>query len=328
MKREQLLNCLSYCAAVACLGLFTANVVAQSYPNRPIRLIVPFAPGGGVDFIGRAFAQRLAQYLEQPVIIDNRGGAGGIVGGELAARAAPDGYTLIMGNNSTHAVLPAVTAKMPYDSIKDFTPISLIAGTQNLLVANTALPARTVKEFIELARARPGQFNYGSAGEGSQTHLAGELFRHVMDIKMTHIPYKGAGPGYVALLGGEIHVMFGTILGSLSQVQAGRLRALAITGEKRSQILPNVPTLLEQGVAGFEPGLWYALLGPAGMPRPVAARLHQEAVQVVQAPDFRKVLVAQGSEPVGGTPEECAATIKKELGIWTKLVREAGLRVN
>lgn len=328
MKREQLLNCLYYCAAVACLGLFTANVVAQSYPNRPIRLIVPFAPGGGVDFIGRAFAQRLAQNLEQPVIIDNRGGAGGIVGGELAARAAPDGYTLIMGNNSTHAVLPAVTAKMPYDSIKDFTPISLIAGTQNLLVANTALPARTVKEFIELARARPGQFNYGSAGEGSQTHLAGELFRHVMDIKMTHIPYKGAGPGYVALLGGEIHVMFGTILGSLSQVQAGRLRALAITGEKRSQILPNVPTLLEQGVAGFEPGLWYALLGPAGMPRPVAARLHQEAVQVVQAPDFRKVLVAQGSEPVGSTPEECAATIKKELGIWTKLVREAGLRVN
>lgn len=190
MKREQLLNCLYYCAAVACLGLFTANVVAQSYPNRPIRLIVPFAPGGGVDFIGRAFAQRLAQNLEQPVIIDNRGGAGGIVGRELAARAAPDGYTLIMGNNSTHAVLPAVTAKMPYDSIKDFTPISLIAGTQNLLVANTALPARTVKEFIELARARPGQFNYGSAGEGSQTHLAGELFRHVMDIKMTHIPYN------------------------------------------------------------------------------------------------------------------------------------------
>ena len=314
--------------AVGLLLCMTAlgNAFAQSYPVRPIRLIVPFAPGGGVDFVSRALAQRLSESLGQAVVVDNRAGAGGIVGAELAARATPDGYTLVMGNNSTHAVLPAVTPKIPYDSIRDFTPISLIAETQNLLVASSALPARSVKEFIELAKARPDHYNYGSAGKGSQTHLAGELFKHVTGVKLTHIPYKGAGPGYTALLAGEIHVMFGTMLGSLPHVQSGRLRALAITGEKRSQVLPAVATLLEQGAAGFEPGLWYALLGPRLMPAAISSQLHEHAVKAVRSAELRKVVVGQGSEPVGSTPAQCAAAIKTELDIWTKLVKEARLQ--
>lgn len=315
-------------AALPCLALLAGIAAAQAYPARPIRLIVPFAPGGGVDFVSRALAQKLSEGLGQSIIIDNRGGAGGIVGSELAARAAPDGYTLLMANNSTHGVLPAVRPRIPYDSLRDFTPVSLIANTQNLLVANVALSARNVREFIDLARGKPGAYIYGSAGEGSQTHLAGELLQHVTGIRMTHVPYKGAGPGYIALLGGEIQVMFGTILGSLQQVQSGRIRALAITGEKRSPALSAVPTFLEQGIAKFETGLWYALLGPARMPSSVSTRLQQEIAKAMQHPDFRKVLVSQGSDPVGSTPEECAAVIRKELEIWTRLVKEAGILLN
>jgi tripartite-type tricarboxylate transporter receptor subunit TctC len=315
-------------AVLPCLALLAGIAAAQSYPARPIRLIVPFAPGGGVDFVSRALAQKLSEGLGQSIIIDNRGGAGGIVGSELVARAAPDGYTLLMANNSTHAVLPSVTPRIPYDSLRDFTPVSLIASTQNLLVANTALPARTVREFIDLTRSKPGAYVYGSAGEGSQTHLAGELLQHVTGIRMTHVPYKGAGPGYIALLGGEIQVMFGTILGSLQQVQSGRIRALAITGEKRSPALPTVPTFLEQDVAKFETGLWYALLGPARMPPSVSTRLRQEIVKAMQHPDLRKVLVSQGSDPVGSTPEECVEAIRKEIAIWTGLVKETGIRLN
>jgi tripartite-type tricarboxylate transporter receptor subunit TctC len=315
-------------AVMSCFALLASTAAAQSYPARPIRLIVPFAPGGGVDFVSRALAQKLSEGLGQSIVIDNRGGAGGIVGSELAARAAPDGYTLLMANNSTHGVLPAVTPRMPYDSLRDFTPVSLVASTQNLLVANVALPARTVRELVDLARGKPGGYIYGSAGEGSQTHLAGELLQNVTGIKMTHVPYKGAGPGYIALLGGEIQVMFGTILGSLQQVQSGRIRALAITGEKRSPVLQAVPTFLEQGIAKFETGLWYALLGPARMPPSVSTRLQQEIAKAVQHPDLKKVLVSQGSDPVGGTQEECAAAIRKEIEIWAGLVKEAGIRLN
>lgn len=315
-------------AVGAAFALGMTAVDAQSYPARPIRLIVPFAPGGGVDFMARLMGQKLTDSLGQPVVIDNRGGAGGVIGAELAARANPDGYTLVMGNNSSHGVSQSLTPKLPYDTIKDFAPISLIASAPHLMLTSLLVPARNTREFIELAKAKPGQFNYGSSGKGSQTHLSTELFKLVTGTNLVHIPYKGVGPGFTALMSGEIHFLFASTPSSLPHVRAGRIRALAITGERRSPLLPEMPTLLESGVTGFESGPWYGLLAPAGTPAAIVARLHREIVKIVHAHDVKEKLSFQGADPVGSTPAEFAATIKNELDKWTKLVTTTGMRAN
>jgi tripartite-type tricarboxylate transporter receptor subunit TctC len=249
-----------------------------------------------------------------------------VVASETAARAAPDGYTLVMANNSSHGVNQALNPKVPYDTVKDFTAISLLASAPHLLVTPNAFPPKTVKELIALAKAKPGQINFGSAGVGSQTHLSGELFKFMTGTNLVHIPYSGTGPGFTALLGGEIQVMFASTPGSMPHVQAGRLKALGISGERRSQLLPNMPTLAEQGVSGFETGPWYALLGPAAMPKSIVVRLNEEAVKLARSANFKEKLLSQGAEPVGSTPEECARIIRNELAKWTKVVKEAGIR--
>lgn len=310
------------------LAICAVDALAQSYPTRAIRLISPFAPGGGVDSIARLVGARLSDNIGQPVVIDSRPGAGGALGAEIAARAAPNGYTLVLGNSSTHGVNQAFNPKLPYDSIKDFTPITLIAAAPMLLVTGNSVPARSAREFTELVKAKPGRFNFGSAGSGTLTHLAGELFNHVTGTKIVHVAYKGVGPAFTAVLGGEIQLLFASAAGSMVHVQAGRLKALGITGVKRSRLLPEIPTLAEQGVPGFETGAWYALLGPAGIPGPIVMRLNREVVKIVNTADFKQRLSADGSEPVGNTPEECAEIIRNDLAKWTRLVKEAGIKAD
>ncbi len=312
--------------AVAICG---ADVLAQSYPSRPIRLVVPFAPGGGGDFVGRLVASKLSESFEVPVIVDNRGGAGGSIGATIVARADPDGYTLGMGNNSTHGVNQVFTPNLPYDTIKDFAPISLIAIAQEVLLTRPAIPAKTVNEFIALAKSKPGQYNYGSSGTGSHTHVVGELFKLVTHTNLVHIPYKGTGPTYIALIAGEVHLMFSSTGGAMPHMSSGRLRALGITGAKRSQYLPDLTTFDEQGIKGFDTiGLNYLFMGPAKLPKPIVARLSAEAARMVKDDDFRKHMTAQALDGIGSTPEVAAAGIKKEVAKWAKLAKDTGIRLH
>jgi tripartite-type tricarboxylate transporter receptor subunit TctC len=304
------------------------SVHAQDYPSRPIRVILPFVPGGGVDFVGRLVARKLSESTGQPVIVDNRSGAGGALGSELTAKAAPDGYTLTVNNNSTHGATPALYAKLPYDAVRDFAPISVIATGPHILLVAAGLPVVSMKELIELARAKPGMFNYGSSGTSSQSHLSAELFKYVTRTNFVHIPYKGAGGSLAALLSGEIHLVFSGAPGSMPHVRANRLRALAVTGTERSRLVPEIPTFAEQGVPRFEKSPWYALMGPAKLPAAIVHRLHAEIVKTVADPEVQKILTSVGAEPVGSTPAECAAAIRDEIALWRQLVKEAGIRVD
>ena len=254
-------------------GLLAPGAIADTYPSRPVRLIVPFPAGGGVDVIARLVALKLAEGLSQPVVIDNRSSGGGILGAELAAHSIPDGYTLLVGNNSTHGVGESVNPHLPYRTIADFTPISLVGAAPHLLLMSNSVPAKTVREFIDLAKSRPGKLNYGSSGSGSQTQMSMELFNWVAGTRIVEIPYKGVAPAFAALMGGEIQVQFAGTPASLPLVKSGDIRALAITGEKRSALLPDMQTLHEQGIRGFETGPWYGILGPAKMPAAVVNRL-------------------------------------------------------
>ncbi len=307
------------CALAAMVIVTSAS--AQGYPTRPIRVIAPFAPGGGVDFMARMIGQKLTDALRQPVIVDNRTGNGGILGTEIAARAAPDGHTLILGNNSTHGVSQAVSAKLPFDTINDFAPISLIASAPHLLLTSNTVPAKTVREFIDLAKSRPGQLNYGSSGLGSQTQMSSELLKWVTGMNIVEIPYKGVAPGFTALMSGEIQLMFASLPSSIPHVRSGRLRSLAITGEKRSTLMPDMPTLHEQNVSGFETGPWYGLLAPAKTPAAIITRLNTEIVKIVATPDMQEKFSSQGAEPIGGTPAQLADTVKKEVAKWSALVK-------
>lgn len=306
-----------------------ADAAGQPYPARAIRVIAPFAPGGGVDLLSRMLAAKLSlsESLGQPVIIDNRLGAGGAVGTELAARAAPDGYTLVFGNSSTHGVNQAYST-LPYDSVKDFTPITLVTGAPLLFATASSFPANSIKDLIAQAKARPGELNYGSSGNGSVTHLTMELFKWVTGTNFVHIPYKGVGPVFTAILTGEVQCLVVAVTTSMPHVQAGRLKALGITGERRSQVVPDVPTMAEQNVTGFETNYWYGLLGPAGMPKPIVARLNREVVKIVRTAEFRQKMSEQGAEAVGNTPDEFAKIIKSDLAKWTKLVRDAGIKAD
>lgn len=303
-----------------------AKVAAATYPSRPVRLIVPFPPGGGADFMGRLVAYSLSEKHGYQVVVDNRGGAGGAIGSAIAAKATPDGYTLVLANNTTHVMVVAINKKPPYDPLRDFTPISMVTYAPQLLVASTKISVRTVSELIALAKAKPGVLNYASGGNGSQTHLAAELFRISAEIDVRHIPYKGTGPGFTALMGGEAQFMFVSMPAAMPHVKSGRVHALAITGARRSGLLPAMPTLAESGVHGFEVNPWFGVLGPAGLPALVVRKLNTDLVSGVRSPDTRQHLASQGAEAIGSTPEEFATVIRGELEQWTRIAGQIGLR--
>ena len=313
--------------ASAALALSSGGAFAQGYPGQPIRFIVPYAAGGGVDIVARAIAPKLSERLGQSVVIDNRGGAGGNIGTELAAKAEPNGYTLVMGA-AAFAINVSLYRKLPFDPLKDFVPISLIAATPNILAVHPAVPAKSVRELIQLARAKPGSLNYASAGNGTTSHLAAELFKTMASINMVHIPYKGTSPAVVALLSGEVAVMLAPALTLLTHIKANKVRGLAVTGTKRSPAFPGLPTVAESGLPGFEARQWYGVLAPAGTPKEIVTRLNSEIVTIVRSPEVTKRFLSDGSEPVGSTPEEFARYIKAEIAKWAKAVEASGARVD
>jgi tripartite-type tricarboxylate transporter receptor subunit TctC len=300
---------------------------AQTYPTKSIRLVVPFAPGGGGDVLARLVGQKLTESWRYPVVIDNRSGAGGIMGSDLVAKAAPDGYTLVMGTVSTHAVAASFYKRLPYDPAKDFAPITVVADIPNYLVAHPSVPVNSVKELIAFAKARPGQLNYASSGNGSGGHLAMELFKSMAGIQAVHIPFKGAGPGTTAVLAGEVNMQFASVLPLMPHIKSGRLKALAISGEKRSLTLPDVPTVSEF-VPGYEATTWFGLLAPGATPAPVVMKIYSEVVRIINVPEFRENLVSQGANPVGNTPAKFSAYIKSEIIKWAKVVKATGAQVD
>jgi tripartite-type tricarboxylate transporter receptor subunit TctC len=312
----------SACLAAALCIATIASHAAEAFPSRPVRLIAPFAPGGGTDISARILAEGLTRVLGQTVVVDNRPGAGSTLGTELAARATPDGYTLLLGNISM-AFNAALYRKLGYDVVRDFAPISLVTDQPNILVAHPSLPAKTLGEFVALARAQPGKHTYGSAGTGSGTHLAMELLLLSQKMDLVHVPFKGTGPALTALLGNQISVLFSTYASALPHVKAERLRAYAVTSPKRTATLPDVPTVAESGVAGYEYSTWYGLLAPAGVPAPILAQLSKATVAVLNTPEVRERYLSQGMDPVPTTPAEFGKLIRAETAKWTKVVQAA-----
>lgn len=318
-------SCLKYVGVLALGMCGTAAHAADSYPTRPIRMIVAYPPGGGTDIVGRLMAQKLTETLGQNVVIDNRGGATGNIGTELASRANPDGYTLLMGNVAPNAINVSLFRKLPYDPVKDFAPVSLVAITPNILVVNPTVPVRSVQDLIALAKAKPGTLNFPSAGVGSSSHLAGELLKILAKIDMVHVPYKGGGPALIDTISGQMQIMFATMPAAMPHVKSGKVRPVAVTTAKRSQTLPELPTIAES-VKGYEASTWYGMLAPAATPAPVVARLHKDVVRILATPEMRERLASQGFEPVGGTPAEFAAYIKSEITKWGRVIRDAGIK--
>ena len=316
-------------AALAALLLWagTLAAAAQDYPNRPIRFIVPWPPGGGADIVSRIVGQRVGELLGQQLAVDNRPGAGGNIGTEVAARATPDGYTIVFGYIGTHAINPGLYKSMPFQP-KDLAPVTLMTTVTNVLVVHPSVPARSVTELIALARAHPGQLNFSSAGNGSLPHLAGELFKTMTHVDMVHVPFKGGGPAVAALIGGEVQLSFADPLAAIPAIKAGQLVALGVTATKRTPGLPDVPTIAEAGVPGFEATGWNGILVPAGTPAPVVAALHDAFVAALETPNVRDRLVAQAYEPVGSTPEEFARVIATETEKWGKVIKLSGARVD
>jgi tripartite-type tricarboxylate transporter receptor subunit TctC len=312
------------------LSLFAVvgQAAAQDYPTRPIRYIVPFAPGGPTDIMSRAVAEKVASAWGQPVVVDNRSGAGGNLGTEAVAHAAPDGYTVMIGHVGTHAINVSLYQKVGYDPVKDFQPISLIATLPFVLVVNAGFPPRSVKELLALAKAKPGTINFASAGSGGPTHLAGEMFRSAANIDIVHIPYKGNAAALTELAGGQVQMMFSNMLTAMPHVRTGRLRALAVSTAKRSPQAPDLPTVAESGVAGFDVTPWYGVLAPAGLPAPLVAKWNREIVRIVLLPDMKEKFVAQGIDLTSSTPAEFSALIRSEIPKWRKVVKETGAKAD
>lgn len=302
----------------------SATAFAQGYPNRPIKMIVTYPTGGAPDILARIFSEKAT--LGQPVVVENRAGAGGNIGAEFAAKAPADGHTLVMGTANTHAVNGSIYARMPYDMVKDFTPISLIASTPNLLVVNLNLPVRNVQEFLAYAKANPDKLSFGSPGIGSTIHVSGELMKSMTGIKMIHVPYKGRQFAIPDLLGGQIQLMFDNMPSSLPLVKEGKLRALGQTGAKRSAAAPDIPTVAEQGVPGFEATAWFAIFAPAGTPKEIVGRLNAEVQRVYKLPEIQDKLKTLGLDAVLSSPEELAKVQADEVVKWAKVVKEAGVR--
>ncbi|TQN07895.1 tripartite-type tricarboxylate transporter receptor subunit TctC [Acidovorax temperans] len=300
------------------------SALAQAYPTKPVTIIMPFAAGGTTDILARIIGQALTAELGQSVVVDNRAGAGGNIGGQAAAKAAPDGHTLFMGTVGTHAINASLYKKMPFDPVKDFAPLTRVANVPNLLVANPAQPYKSVKDLIAYAKANPGKVNFGSSGNGSSIHLSGELFKSLAKVDMQHVPYKGSAPAVTDLMGNQIGIMFDNMPSAIQHVRSGSLVPLAVTTAKRSPELPNVPTIAEAGVPGYEATSWFGMFAPAGTPAPVLAKLNAAIVKVLAQPDVKKKINEQGAEVYSETPEQFAAFIQAESVKWGKVVKESG----
>ena len=315
----------------ALLGLAACGIssmaAAQAWPSRPVHVVVPYPAGGPNDIIVRMVGKRLGETLGQPVVVENRPGAGGNIGTDSVAKSAPDGYTLVSVGPGALIINPLL-GKVPYDTMRDFAPVTIMAVAPNALVAHPSFPAKTVKDLIALAKQKPGAINYASGGSGSTPHLAAALFAVMAGVQLTHVPYKGTGPATADLVGGQVQIAFLGIPTVLPHIRSGKLRVLAVTGTKRSPELPDVPTVAEAGVPGYELSPWYGLLAPAGTPSAVVARLAADATKVVREPAMREQLVAQGAAPAGGTPEEFARTLRSDAALWKKVVKEAGIRAD
>ena len=308
------------------MAVITGSAVAQTWPTRAVRLISPFAPGGGADITSRAVAQKLSVALGQQVIVDNRGGAGGMLGVDLAAKSPPDGYTLVMGTIGPIAINPSLLSKMPYDPLKDLAPISQAAVAVNVLVVHPSLPAKSVKELIAIAKARPTDLNYGSSGSGAADHLAGELFNAMVKVKMAHIPYKGGAPAMMDLISGNVQLVFSTLSTATGAIETGRVRALAVAGSKRFEGLQDLPTMSEAGLKGFEVNNWYGLFAPAGTAKDIIARANAETVKALAAPDVKKRLMDAGIIATSSSPEGFADYIRAETAKWGKVIKDANIK--
>jgi len=313
-------------ACAMSLAASCSITLAQNYPVKPIRLIIAQAPGSATDVVSRTVGTKLSEALGQSIVVDVRPGAGGTLGTEIAAKAPPDGYNLFMANNSTHGANPALYAKLPYDAVKDFAPIIFVAATPYVLSVHPSLPVANLKQLIALAKSRPGQINYASAGNGSTHHLSGELLKTMAGIEIVHIPYKGTTPGIAALLSGEVSIMFNTVTGIQPHVKTGRVKTLAVTTAKRSEMMPGVPTMSEAALPGFEMLSWFGLLAPAATPRNVITRVNTETAKVLAMPEIRTALANQGLETRGGTPEQFGDYIKGEIAKITKIAKTAGVK--
>lgn len=311
-------------AALAAAGL----AAAQGYPAKPIKMIVPFPPAGSTDISARAVAGKLGERLGQPVVIENKGGAGGNIGAEAAAKSAPDGYTLFVGTVGTNGINRALYAKLGYDHLRDFAPVTLLSTTPNVLVVNPSVTAKSVKELIELAKAKPGELTFASSGSGTSIHLSGELFNTMAGLKMQHVPYKGSAPMLIDLISGQVNLAFDNLSASIQHIRAGKLRALAVTTAQRAPTMPELPTVSEAGVPGYESSSWNAIFVPAGTPRPVIDRLAKEITAILQSEETKAYFASQGATAGGGTPEELQAFVNAETEKWARAVKASGARID
>jgi tripartite-type tricarboxylate transporter receptor subunit TctC len=331
MKSALTFSCVSALALVAMAsGAATQpaarNAASPAFPDKPIRIVVPFSAGGSADIFARAIGQKMTDAWSQQVVVDNRAGSGGVIGSEIAAKAAPDGYTLMMGITANIAINPALYRKLPYDPVRDFAPVTLVAAAPYVMVVPPSLPVRTAKDFIALAAAKPGQLNYASLGNGSAGHLTAELFASMAGIKLAHVPYKLVGSVLTDLMSGQVQLFFLGAVSAQAQIKGGRLRAIGVTGARRSALLPDVPTVAESGVRGYEVTGWYGVLVPAATPRPIVAQLNREIVRILKLPDVSERFAAEGAELVGNTPQEFAAYITSEIAKWSRVVKISGAR--
>lgn len=322
----------SFVRAVAALALAACaslSLAQAPYPGKPIRIVVPFPAGGTTDILARAVAAKLTETTGQPAVVDNRPGAGGNIGAELVAKAAPDGYTFLMGTVGTHAINPSLYAKMPYDHVKDFAPVILVAGVPNVLVVNPSLPVNSVQELIAYIKANPGKVNFASSGAGTSIHLSGELFKTMTGVAITHVPYKGSAPALQDLVGGQVQIMFDNLPSSLALIKGGKLKALAVTSLERSSALPDVPTMAESGLPGFEATSWFGLLAPAGTPKEAIAKINGEVAKWLATPEAKEKLASQGAIAASGlSPEDFQKHIASETTKWAKVVKESGAKVD
>ena len=300
---------------------------ADEYPSRPIRLVVPYAPGGGADSVARIVARRVSENIGQPIVIDNRGGAGSILGTDIVAKAEPDGYTLLLGQSGPISINPAVYKTLPYDPVKDFAPVTMTTAYPYILVVNAKLPAQSLQEFVALGKSKPGSMNYGSTGIGAANHLVAELFNSKAGLKMTHIPYRGTALAVTDLIGGQLSMVFGDPISVLPHMQSGTLRALAVTSQERSPVAPQVPTVAESGYPGFDAIAWHGILAPAKTPPAIIKKLNAEIVKALQDPETKALLVSQAMQTVGNTPEEFAAFIQKDIATWKAVATAANVTV-
>jgi len=317
-----------FAASILALAAPLASAQSATYPTKPIRLVVPFPPAGTTDILARAVAQKLSETWGQQVVVDNHPGAGGNIGSDIVAKASPDGYTLLMGTVGTHAINPSLYAKMPYDHVKDFAPVILVAGVPNVLVVNPSLPVKSVPELIAYGKANPGKLNFASSGNGTSIHLSGELFKTMTGIEMTHVPYKGSSPALTDLMGGQVQLMFDNLPSSLSFIKAGKLRALAVTSAERSATLPELPTLAESGLPGFEASSWFGILAPAGTPKAIVDKINGAVAAWLATPEAKEKLLSQGAISAGGSPDAFAKHIASETAKWAKVVKASGAHVD